>query len=145
MIKQCVYCGGGFEVNENNRNEMKRGYCSDICRRKSRDARKKNGPVSFEKVCVECGKTYIAHRCDSVTCGRECNYERNKKRSKETGAAYREKMRAQRLMKADAPKKRGRKKKNRDSLEDIQARAREMGLSYGMYMAQLYMQKGAAR
>lgn len=138
MIKQCTYCGGDFEVDGNNRNEMKRGYCSDLCRHRAQRARRKNGPVEIEKVCLECGKAYIAKRCDSVTCSSECNYERTKKRSKETGAAYRAKMRAERLLQKEKVKK----KKKAESIPEFNRKAREMGKSYGQYDVYLRTQKG---
>lgn len=141
MIKQCRHCGGDFEVDGTNHHERKREYCSKLCRNREHDKRKNGGPVMIEKVCVECGKTYIARRCDSVTCGRECNYERNKKRVREAGATYREKMRAERLRRNEELMS----KKKIESITDIQVKAQAMGMSYGKYLAYMSMQNGALR
>ena len=140
-MKLCRHCGEYFEIDGSNHHERKREYCSKLCRNREHDKRKNGGPVMIEKVCVECGKTYIARRCDSVTCGRECNYERNRKRVREAGATYREKMRAERLRRNEELMS----KKKIESIADIQMKAQAMGMSYGNYMAQLYMQKGAVR
>lgn len=140
-MKPCRHCGEYFEVDESNHHERKREYCSNLCRNREHDKRKNGGPVRIEKVCVECGKTYIARRCDSVTCGRECNYERNRKRVREAGATYRERMRAEKLRREEELMA----KKKVESITDIQMKAQAMGMSYGNYMAQLYMQKGAVR
>jgi hypothetical protein len=140
MIKQCRHCGSDFEVDENNHHQRKIEYCSDKCRHREHDLRKRGGPVRIEKVCEECGKPYIAGRRDSVTCSRECNYERNKRRVRDRGAYYREKYRAERILQEEKAK---RKKKKIESIDQIQKKAQAMGMSYGQYMAQLYIQKGA--
>lgn len=138
MIKQCKYCGNDFEVDESNQYEKRKEYCSDICRSRARHKRKKDGPAGYEKICQECGKAYIAKRCDSVTCSPECNTERNKRRVRENGAFYRAKYRAERMLQKEKPKP-----KKHDSIEEVQAKARAMGLSYGRYIAYMQMQKGA--
>lgn len=140
MIKQCRHCGGDFEVDGNDHHQRKIEYCSKLCRNRAHHMRKVGGPKEYEKVCLECGKTYIAKRCDSVTCGRECNYERNKRRVREAGVAWREKMRAERLLQEQKPKR-----KKIESIDEVQKKAQEMGMSYGQYMARLYMQKGALK
>lgn len=139
MIKQCRHCGSDFEVDGTNHHERKIEYCSNLCRHRAHHARKMGGPVMIEKVCQECGKTYIARRCDSVTCSRECNYERNRKRVKAAGTAYREKMKAERQRLNEELMS----KKKFESIEDIQRKARAMGMSYGKYLVYMSMQKGA--
>ena len=138
MIKQCRHCGGDFEISENNFREKKKEYCSDKCRNRAREVRKKSGPKQYEKVCQECGKEYMGKRYDSVTCSAECNNERNKRRVRENGAFYRAKYRAERMLQKEKPKP-----KKHDSIEEVQAKARAMGLSYGRYIAYMQMQKGA--
>lgn len=141
MIKQCRHCGGGFEVDESNQYEKRKEYCSDICRSRARHKRKKDGPTGYEKVCQECGKAYVAKRCDSVTCSPECNTERNKRRVRENGAFYRAKYRAERMLQKEKEKQ---KPKNKaDTLAEFDRKARAMGLSYGQYDLYLRMQKGA--
>jgi len=143
MIKQCRHCGGDFEVDENNHHERRKEYCSVKCRDRANDLRRRRSdPVRIEKVCQECGKVYIAKRCDSVTCGRECNYERNKRRVREAGAVWREKARAERLLQREKPKP---KKKKIESIDEIQKKAQAMGMSYGKYLAYLEIQKGAKK
>jgi hypothetical protein len=139
VIKQCVHCGCDFEIDESNHHERKREYCSKKCIHKAQYKRKKGAPVLIEKVCEECGKTYIAKRHDSVTCGRDCNYERNRKRVREAGIAYRERMRAERLKLNEELMP----KKKYESIEDIQRKARAVGMSYGKYLVYMSMQKGA--
>ncbi len=142
MIKQCRHCGGDFEVDETNHHQRRIEYCSNKCRYRAHDLRKKGGPKQYEKVCQECGKTYIAKRCDSVTCGRECDYERNKRRVRENGAAYREKYRAERLLQKELA---NRKKAKVESIDQVQKKAQAMGMSYGRYLAYMQMQKGAKK
>jgi hypothetical protein len=84
---------------------------------------------------------YMAKRIDSVTCGRECNYERNKRQVKENSAFYREKYRAERLLLMEKEKQKPKKKA--DTLAEFDRKARAMGLSYGQYDLYLRMQKGA--
>lgn len=141
LIKQCRNCGNDFEVDGSNHHERKIEYCSKLCRNQAHYARKHGGPVLIEKVCQECGKPYMAKRCDSVTCSRECNYERNRKRTKAAGEAYRERARAEKLLKKEQPKE----KERFDSIEDIQRKARAMGLSYGKYLVYMSFKEGAFR
>ncbi len=142
MIKQCRHCGCDFEVDGNNQHQRKIEYCSDVCRHKEHNLRKRTGSKEYEKVCLECGKVYMAKRCDSVTCGRECNYERNRKRVREKGAAYRAKYRAERLLQEEKAKQ---KKKKIESIDQIQKKAQAMGMSYGRYLAYMQMQEGAKK
>jgi hypothetical protein len=140
MIKQCRHCGCDFEIDESNQYQRKREYCSGLCGNRERDKRKKSGPVRIEKICEECGITYIAKRFDSVTCGPKCYEERNRRRVKEAGAAYREKYRAERLLKKEMAKQ---KKEKIESIDQVQAKAQAMGMSYGRYLAYMQIQKGA--
>ena len=137
MIKQCRHCGSDFEVDEKNQYQRKREYCSELCGSREREKRKKIGPVRIEKTCQECGKAYIAKRFDSVTCSPECNSERTKRIVRENGAKYRAKYRAERMLQKEKSKP-----KKHDSIEEVQAKARAMGLSYGRYIAYMQMQKG---
>jgi hypothetical protein len=141
MIKQCRHCGGDFEIDGSDHHQRKIEYCSKLCRNRAHALRKHGGPVQIEKVCQECGKVYMAKRCDSVTCSRECNYERNKRRVRESGAVWREKMRAERLLQKEQPEK----KKKAETIPDFNRKAREMGMSYGQYDLYLRMQKGAKK
>ena len=138
MIKTCIYCNGDFEVDESNHHERRREYCSQLCRNRAYYLRKIGGKKEIEKTCLECGKVYMAKRCDSVTCGAECLGERNKRRVRENGAIYREKMRAERLTEKERPKT---KRKKPETLAEFDRKAREMGMSYGHYDLYLRMQK----
>ena len=140
MIKQCRHCGGDFEVDGTNHHARRIEYCSNLCRCREHERRKRGGPVQIEKVCQECGKPYIARRHDSVTCGRECNAERNKRRVRETGAFYREKYRAERMLQEKRPKR-----KKIETIDQVQKKAQAMGMSYGKYLAYLEIQKGAKK
>ena len=141
MIKQCRHCGNDFEVDGSNHHQRKIEYCSDRCRYREHDLRKRGGPVRIDKVCLECGKPYIGRRRDSVTCSLECNSARNKRRVREAGAVWREKMRAEKLLMQEQPKP----KKKFESIDEIQAKAQAMGMSYGKYLAYMQIQKGAYR
>ena len=137
MIKQCRHCGGDFEVNENDHHEKRIEYCSNRCRYRERDLRRKGGPVRIEMICQECGGQYIAKRHDSVTCSAKCNAERNKRRVREYGAVYREKMRAEKLLLKEQPKQ-----EKVESIDEVQKKAQAMGMSYGKYLAYMQIQKG---
>lgn len=140
MIKQCRHCGSDFEVDGTNHHQRKIEYCSNKCRYREHDLRKRGGPVRIEKVCEECGKPYIGKRRDSVTCSTECNILRNKRRVRDRGAYYREKYRAERLLQEEKAK---RKKEQIESIDQIQKKAQAMGMSYGKYLAYMQIQKGA--
>lgn len=138
MIKQCRHCGGDFEVDGTNHHQRQIEYCSNKCRHREHDQRRRGGPVQIEMVCQECGKPYIGRRRDSVTCSPECNSIRNRRRVRETGAYYREKYRAERLLQEEKE----RQKKKIESIDQVQKKAQAMGMSYGKYLAYMQIQKG---
>ena len=139
MVKKCVHCGGDFEVDESNHHERRREYCSSICKHRAHHLRRIGGPQEYEKECLECGRVYMAKRCDSATCSPECYKERNKKRNRITGAIYREKMRADRLLLVEQPKP---EPKKPETIAEFDRKAREMGMTYGQYDLYLRLQKG---
>lgn len=75
-----------------------------------------------EKVCIICGKRYIAYTPNSRYCSDEC---------KEEGNRIIKEMYNDRRVKCYHAKK----KKSNDALIDISAEAKKLGMSYGQYVA----------
>ena len=71
-----------------------------------------------EGKCVICGKAFIYNSGRKITCSDKCSAERNRISTVEYQRQQRRK-----------------KKKAKSTLLEIQKKAREAGMSYGMYMA----------
>ena len=77
---------------------------------------------------IKCGKEFYPERKGQMYCCEKCRGDQNRERAREYDRIKREDARNQRKKKA--------------SLRDISNKAKELGMSYGMYVAQMEMQKG---
>lgn len=145
MIKVCLMCGASFEVDELDKNRNRRKYCGEECAAKAAYQRKKdyalNGKKMFNVECEICGKIFVTCYSQKVTCSPECKHERAKKMAIGWNRARRE---AILNGTRPAPNRKKPKQKKVATVEEIQKKAREAGMSYGQYMARLYMQEGRA-
>ena len=119
-MDECKRCGKPFK-----RIHGQQAYCSKECRlivNRERASANRKTKGSVEKKCECCGKTFVQTGHARKYCTDEC--AREMKRSQ---------------MKVVHSKKEKPKKKN--TLREINKKAKEHGMSYGMYVA--YMQKGA--
>ena len=143
MIKICAICGKSFEVDDMDRNRFVRKYCSDECTAQAAYIRKRNYRLNGKKgmtnvKCEVCGKIFLTAYVRQVTCSMECKYERTKMLARENDRQRREAIRN-----GTHPSLRKKaKQKKVATVEEIQREAREAGMSYGQYMARLYMQEG---
>lgn len=147
MIKICVLCGKPFEVDNLDRNRNRRRYCSLDCADTAAYQRKKdyaeNGKKKARNVeCEICGKIFLTSHAQKVTCGPECKKERSRRLVYGWNQARRE---AIKNGTRPAPERNKPKQKKVETVEDIQRKAREAGMSYGQYTALLYMQKEGMR
>jgi hypothetical protein len=136
-------CGASFEVDELDKNRRRRKYCGEECAVQAAYQRKRdyaqNGKKMFNVECETCGKIFITCYSQKVTCSMECSHERAKKMARGWNRARRE---AILNGTRPAPDRKKPKQKKVATVEEIQKKAREAGMSYGQYMAQLYMQEG---
>lgn len=147
MIKICVVCNKPFEVDDLDRNRNRKKYCSFDCEDTARNERnkeyRKKGKKPMRNVeCEICGKVFLTHLSHKVTCGRECQHERSKRLSRENG-----KLRREAILNGTLPKPERKKPKQKkvESIVELSRKAKEAGMSYGQYMAQIYMQKEGMR
>ena len=93
------------------------------------------------KVCAFCGKTFVCNTNCQRYCSKECNrLNQNAMKSKWYGAPEMEKnYKEQQALTAREYRKRVRK--SRAVLVDINEKAREAGMTYGQYVAQMEMRK----
>lgn len=142
MFKMCEVCEKLFEVDEKNVNERRRKYCGEECAKKvhlkqirSYSTAHRKEPINVE--CSICGKIFLTNRPLKVTCSPECQHKRKKRLERERlhrqTQIYKEEQRAEAVQ--------VRKQKRISSVEDIQRKAREAGMSYGQYTAMLYMKR----
>lgn len=143
MIKVCAICNTSFEVDDEDRNRNRRRYCGIECAEKAAYQRKKeyalNGKKMFNVKCEICGKVFITCYSQKVTCSVECREERARRVTREWSRVRREA-----ILNGELPKPERKKAKQNKvaTVEEIQKKAREAGMSYGQYMARLYMQEG---
>jgi hypothetical protein len=143
MIKICAICGKEFEVDDMDINRNRRKYCGEDCAIQAAYRRKRryllNGKNSYTVKCDICGKVFTTCYSQKTTCSTECREERVKRNSREAGRARREA-----ILNGTLPKpERKKAKQNRvATVEEVQKKAREAGMSYGKYMAMLYMKEG---
>ena len=78
--------------------------------------------------CVICGKEFAPHGAQ-ITCGKECSQINKKEKRKITNKLFRERQKINR----------GKKKSNIPDIVEISKKARELGMSYGEYVA--YMER----
>lgn len=146
MYKICEVCGKAFEVNEKIITERRRKYCSEECAKKvhlkqihSYSTAHRKPPKNVE--CVICGKIFLTNRPQKVTCGPECQHLRKnmleKERRHSQTKIYKEEQRAEAAQ--------VRKQKRIETVWEVRKKAEEAGMSYGQYVAMLYMQKEGMR
>ena len=147
VIKICVYCGKAFEVDDLDRNRNRRKFCGIDCAEQGAYQRKreyaKNGKDRARSVkCEICGKIFRTSYSQKVTCSPECKKERSRRLAYDWNRARREG-----ILNGTrpAPGQNKPKQKRVETVEDIQRKAREAGMSYGQYTALLYMQKEGMR
>lgn len=145
MFKICGICGKVFEVDEKNINERRRKYCGEECAKTAQAERIHAYSVTHRKpgknaICVVCGKPFMTNRPHKVTCGPDCQYERNKMLARENAHRKTKKYLAEQaaIPKLEPPP---RKQKKVESIEEVQRKARELGMSYGQYMAMVQCQR----
>lgn len=143
MIKICAICNASFEVDELDKNRNRRRYCGTYCATQAAYQRKKdcakNGKKMYNVECETCGKVFITCYSQKVTCSMECSHERAKKMARGWNRARKEAIRNGTRTASERKKP---KQKKIATVEEIQKKAREAGMSYGQYMARLYMQEG---
>lgn len=138
--KICEFCGKVFMIDPNNKNDVRRKYCSWDCyeemdnqrdreRMKRRRAGEKN---EYERICLHCGREFKTTRGQTRYCNEECRENARVERVKSYGAEYREKKKLQKY--EDELKK-------KEQLHKANAIALENGMSYGQYYAMLYAQQ----
>lgn len=98
--------------------------------------------MSTIKFCAVCGKEFVSGRGGCVTCSDECRKIRKReqiRRSNERVAelVYKDKMRQKQRILAEEAERSGRL--NFKSLDEVAALAREVGLSYGLYVGLKYL------
>lgn len=145
MIKICATCGKEFEVETSDRNRDRRRYCGIECAEKGAYERRKQyakygRKPMFNVECQYCGKIFLTNMERKTTCSLECSYQRSLIRQRENGRKRREAIREGLLPRPSKPKQ-----KKVATVEEVQKKAREAGMSYGQYMAQLYMQERGMR
>lgn len=147
MYKICGKCGKAFEVDDKDRNARKRKYCGIECAEEVRAERVRAYVDTHRKpekpvMCLVCGKVFMTRHSKRITCGPECNYERNKALARENAHRKTKKYLAElAAMQEPEPKPKPREQKKVESIEEIQRRARESGMSYGQYMAMIQCEK----
>jgi len=125
--RKCVICDNLF-VPKSIRSKTCSPGCQKIHTRniqKKRKMEKRKNRVIVKK-CIICGKEFSPFRISVMMCSPECRKKRAKERYQESRA---EKERAE---------------MRRESLVQINEKARAAGMSYGKYMLQMQM-KGSAK
>lgn len=141
MIKICAICNTPFEVGEWDANRSIRKYCGVKCAERAAYERKKEYALHGKKPmhnvkCEVCGKIFLTAYARKVVCSLECQDERRKRLAKMYG-----KRRREAIKDGTHPSKQKKVQNRVASVEEVQKKAREAGMSYGQYMAMLYMQE----
>lgn len=88
--------------------------------------------------CVICGKEYIATKANCICCSTPCKKERNRQKARENWKRYIQEGRYHDRMKKTNIRMAKTEKRQGDtagmSLAEVNAKAREAGMSYGQYM-----------
>lgn len=142
MIKICAICNTPFEVGEWDANRATRKYCGEKCATRAAYERKKEYALHGKKPmvnvkCEVCGKIFLTAYSRKVVCSLECQDERRKIRAKFYG-----KRRREAIKNGTHPSKQKKAQIKVETVVEVQKKAREAGMSYGQYMARLYMQEG---
>lgn len=125
MVKECVECGKIFITNKGNKLTCSK-KCSDIRRKKYADdlyakARAATRERIGIKICVICGNEFAPNQPTKVCCSPECQRIRDRQRIRESNHSI---------------KQRNKKVKSTEQqINDINAKAKALGMSYGQYVA----------
>ena len=146
MFKICGVCGKAFEVNEKIKTEKRRKYCSEECAQTEKTNRIRAYRKAHQKPpknveCVICGKIFLTNRSLKVTCSPECQHKRKAILEKDRAHRQTQIYKEERIAEAAQV----RKQKKIEETWEVQAKAEEAGMSYGQYVAMLYMQKERAK
>jgi hypothetical protein len=133
-------CNKEFYVDDLDRNRNRRKYCSIDCEDTARNERqreiRKNGKKPPRNVeCEICGKIFLTHLSQKVTCSPECKDERHKRIVNANNRARREA-----ILNGTLPKPERKKQKKVETLAERNRKAREMGMTYGEYDKYLRIQ-----
>ncbi|MBR5584096.1 MAG: hypothetical protein IKW21_06170 [Lachnospiraceae bacterium] len=125
MVKTCVECGKVFITNKGNRLT-----CSKECaalrvklytETKYAKARAATRERIGTKICLICGKEFSPNQPAKVCCSPECQRERDRERVRASNKSIQ-----QRNKKIKSSEK---------QINDINAKAKAMGMTYGQYVA----------
>lgn len=125
MVKTCVECGKTFLTHISSKKT-----CSDECAnmRRRRYAIKRNEEKRQEtrerlgtRTCLICGKEFEPRNCNIVCCSPECQKVRDRELVNASNRSIRLKNK--------------KAKSSEQQINDINAKAKAMGLSYGQYVA----------
>lgn len=125
--KICVECGNPFTP-KNARQVVCSPTCSENRHRKQNKKYSEAKAIIKHRVCIVCGKEFETKHGTKLTCSKECSdiYHKNQvmewhKTNK--GKTY------------SRPKPKRTPTSNREALVEDAKKARELGISYGMYVA----------
>lgn len=125
MIKECPVCGKSFETIRSNKiacspacaGVRKKQYDQRVCAKARAATRERLGT----RICVQCGKEFEPNHPAKVTCSPMCQKKRDREITRSCGYTKKKKI------KKDAS--------NSKQIIDINAKAKEMGMTYGQYVA----------
>ncbi len=136
--KACEYCGNPFWVDEFDKNEVRRLYCSDFCRseawREKAKERIRVGKRTYNVGCEICGKIFLTNRSTNKTCSPECHHQRELRLKREQSRKRREDIK-------NGIIKRPEKQKKVETLTEVQRKAQAAGMTYGKYMEQQFLKQ----
>lgn len=125
MVKECVECGKLFVTNKGNKVTCSK-ECSDIRKKKYNDEKNAKAREATRerlgiRICVICGNEFAPNQPAKVCCSPECQRVRDRQRVRESNHSI--KLRNKKV------------KSTEQQINDINAKAKAMGLSYGQYVA----------
>lgn len=88
----------------------------------------------YQKICIVCGKEYVAHNHKSSICSDKCRHKRGKEQEKQRKARVKIRNELERL-----------KNVKGKTLTELAIEARQHGMTYGQYVAQLELQRQQIR
>lgn len=81
--------------------------------------------------CKICGKEFETNGTPAKCCSKECSAENNRQNGKAKYKEYYEKRKAKKI-----------KKSNMKQIVDLTVEARRHGMTYGQYVAKMYLERG---
>ena len=134
--RKCNYCGKKFmpTVKTNI-------YCSTDCQYENRKKRQREGKEGElakipKRPCIICGTIYQPKRANGTCCSDKCRRKHYKKMQTISSKKLQEKKKAEELM----AKIKVQEKRKNSPLVEMNAKARELGMSYGQYTVYLQFQ-----